>query len=117
MFDDSFDDADKSVTTDTDEEEDDELDIDDLLLPWSCCIPNKLIEEPEAMANKIRNRLVAKSQVAFFHLMRMCSMYCINPSSFHFYRTLIKRMKKAVIMTKFLDVLTLGQPMVEGGIS
>ena len=44
----------------------------DLLLPWSCCVAQFLAEEeekerklnePEALANTIRHRLMAKNQV------------------------------------------------------
>lgn len=53
------------------EEEEEELDSDDLLLPWTCCVPRVLEEqaekerkasEPSALANTIRGRLLAKSQ-------------------------------------------------------
>ena len=50
----------------------DDLDQNDVLLPWSCCVPDKLdefvaataamMEEPVAMANSIRGRLLAKSK-------------------------------------------------------
>ena len=57
---------------------DEELDSEDLLLPWSCCVANFLaaeeekerqLNEPEALANTIRGRLLAKSQVK--HLMEV----------------------------------------------
>ena len=49
-----------------------ELNSEDLLLPWSCCVAQFLAEEeekerklnePEALANTIRHRLMAKNQV------------------------------------------------------
>ena len=48
------------------------VDSDDLLLPWSCCASmwlrqqeeiEKRLNEPEALANTIRHRLMAKNQV------------------------------------------------------
>ena len=51
---------------------DEELDSEDLLLPWSCCVAKFLavqeekerqLNEPEALANTIRARLEQKSQV------------------------------------------------------
>ena len=48
------------------------VDSDDLLLPWSCCVSEflkleeekeSLLNEPEALANTIRHRLMAKNQV------------------------------------------------------
>lgn len=56
--------------------DDEELDSEDLLLPWSCCEVNFLRlqeekerqqNEPEALANTIRHRLQSKSQVPYFH--------------------------------------------------
>ena len=50
------------------------VDSDDLLLPWSCCVSEFLkleeekesrLNEPEALANTIRHRLMAKNQVLF----------------------------------------------------
>ena len=45
-----------------------ELDSEDLLLPWSCCNAEFLaqVQEPEALANTIRRRLMDKSQVGNF---------------------------------------------------
>ena len=51
------------------------VDSDDLLLPWSCCVSEFLkqqeelenkLNEPEALANTIRHRLMAKNQVIIF---------------------------------------------------
>ena len=46
--------------------QDEELDSEDLLLPWSCCNAEFLaqVQEPEALANTIRRRLMDKSQVS-----------------------------------------------------
>jgi regulator of sigma D len=57
---------------DTDDNEEDELDREDLLLPWTCCVAQflreqeereKKLNEPEALANTIRQRLLEKSLV------------------------------------------------------
>ena len=49
-------------------EHEEELDSEDLLLPWSCCNAEFLaqVQEPEALANTIRRRLMDKSQVGNF---------------------------------------------------
>ena len=61
-----------SDTGDNKDEDDEELDRQDLLLPWSCCFSDILAEieekerlknEPQALANTIRKRLMEKSQV------------------------------------------------------
>lgn len=55
-----------------------ELNSEDLLLPWSCCVAQFLAEEeekerklnePEALANTIRHRLMAKNQVIIYKKM------------------------------------------------
>jgi len=55
---------------------DEELDSEDLLLPWSCCVAEFLAveeekerkrNEPEALANTIRGRLLSKGQVRCLH--------------------------------------------------
>ena len=54
------------VDVNGEDHDEEELDSQDLLLPWSCCIAEYLKEqkdEPEALANTIRGRLLAKSQV------------------------------------------------------
>ena len=54
------------------DEDEHHVDSDDLLLPWSCCASmwlkqqeeiEKRLNEPEALANTIRHRLMAKNQV------------------------------------------------------
>ena len=55
------------------DEDEHHVDSDDLLLPWSCCASmwlkqqeeiEKRLNEPEALANTIRHRLMAKNQVS-----------------------------------------------------
>ena len=50
------------------DDQDEELDSEDLLLPWSCCNAEFLaqVQEPVALANSIRRRLMDKSQVSNF---------------------------------------------------
>jgi len=64
------------VDVNSEDHDEEELDSQDLLLPWSCCITEYLkeqkdledqLEEPEALANTIRGRLLAKSQVNIGH--------------------------------------------------
>lgn len=62
------------VDVNSEQEEHEDLDSEDLLLPWSCCVSHFLaqqeekerqLNEPEALANTIRGRLLAKSKVSY----------------------------------------------------
>ena len=63
---------------------DEELNSQDLLLPWSCCVAQFLaaeeekerkLNEPEALANTIRARLLEKSQVRTFTYLIKITLY------------------------------------------
>ena len=56
------------------EHHEEELNSEDLLLPWSCCVAQFLaaeeekerkMNEPQTLANTIRHRLMAKNQVNY----------------------------------------------------
>ena len=56
------------------EHHEEELNSEDLLLPWSCCVAQFLaaeeekerkLNEPQTLANTIRHRLMAKNQVSY----------------------------------------------------
>ena len=65
------------------DEDEHHVDSDDLLLPWSCCASmwlkqqeeiEKRLNEPEALANTIRHRLMAKNQVSPFLVIDVSKM-------------------------------------------
>ena len=71
-MDDQLDDEDQASESGHEHEE--ELDSEDLLLPWSCCNAEFLaqVQEPVALANSIRRRLEQK-QVSNFPFSKLIS--------------------------------------------
>ena len=73
------------------------VDSDDLLLPWSCCVSEFLkleeekestLNEPEALANTIRHRLMAKNQVymiiiIMIHIQGRRNGLCLGGSEYY----------------------------------